>query len=321
VSKNIFQIVDPHVSANPGDSLFGQSALPALATPVVIDSSYIKNKPVYAQSDSSEYLINQVFPNQLQIYPTNKKKVYLTSDSTNLNLLKTSTYHSFHQAPKDFSKALSYNTSLWFLSSILICLLMFTWMKFFFNKYIIQVITALFNPSQLSRMFQDKNLVSDRLYMFLNLFFFLSGGLFLFQCIHLYFSEHVHVDDITLYLICIVALLSLFSIRYVLNSVLGFFINKKQLMKEYLHTVFMLYKFYGIILFPIVILIAYVQANAQTELMMFSFALLLITYLLRLFFGLHLLYKKGFLLFYTILYLCTIEILPLLLLYKLLIMQ
>jgi hypothetical protein len=313
-------------AGNPANSTFSKDSLSGKVTmhtdslqskpKPVLDSTIIKHKPIYAYPDSNVFG-KLVYPQSLYHFPFNKKeKIYISNTQTEANLLCTSTYNQYKALEINDKKELPYNSSLWFLSTIIICLLVLTWIKFFFNKYITQVFTAFFSSNQLSRMFQDKNLLTDRLYTFMNLFFFFTGGLYLFQSIHLSYPELVIKNDIVLYMICILLLVSIFVIRYLLNYLLGFFINRKQVMKEYLHIEFMLYKLYGIVLFPFVILMAFVQHNIQKELMFFSLIIIIVFYIIKLFRGLMLLHKKGFLIFYTFLYLCTIEILPMLLIYK-----
>jgi hypothetical protein len=73
----------------------------------------------------------------------------------------------------------------------------------------------------------------------------------------------------------------------------------------------------GIILFPVVALIAYFPAENPMVAVFLGILTTLVFYVMLLKRGISILLKKQFPIFYLFLYLCTLEILPLLLIYKL----
>ena len=76
------------------------------------------------------------------------------------------------------------------------------------------------------------------------------------------------------------------------------------------------YKNLGIYLIPIVIGIAYIHEKLKIYVVYAGIVLFVLAYFLKFYKGIQIIIKKDVLIFYLILYLCTLEILPVLIIYK-----
>ena len=100
---------------------------------------------------------------------------------------------------------------------------------------------------------------------------------------------------------------------------LGYIFKGDSESKEYLFTIFLYNKNLGLFLFPVIIALPFVQSFAVEWLLFIGGFVVFFFYILRLLRGLKILFRKHVSIFYMILYLCALEIFPLLMIYKLLV--
>jgi hypothetical protein len=244
------------------------------------------------------------------------KPVFFKTATSENNSLPATHYSTYIKQADYFKKSESFTSTPWFLIAVFMCLLLFAWLQYFFKKHIGKMFIAIFDNNQAQRLFADKNVLIERVFTFLNLIFILTSGLFIFQLIKFYGISVGTLNDLQLFIASSISMLAIFTLRFILNWIVGQLFNWKNEMKEYNYNVFLSYKVLGLVLLPIVICMAYVPEFQKNILIYIAFALIGILYIIRYTRGMYLLGKKGFLLFYLILYFCTIEILPLLLLYR-----
>ncbi len=100
---------------------------------------------------------------------------------------------------------------------------------------------------------------------------------------------------------------------------LGYIFKGSNESKEYIFTTFLYNKNLGLFLFPVIIALPFVQPFAVEWLMYIGVSMISFFYILRIARGLKILFRKHVSIFYMILYLCALEIFPLLMIYKLLV--
>jgi hypothetical protein len=241
------------------------------------------------------------------------KPVYFADKTMTANTLKAQNYQQFTEKPITFRHVEPFTSTFWFLATVFTCLILYTWLQYFFKKNIFQMMHAAFNGSVAARIFRDKNLLIERVFIFLNIFYTLTAGLFLFQILKHYGITILDFNDVRLFMLSLGVIFGLFVIRSFFTRSIGFLFNRSAEMKEYNYLVFLIYKILGLFLFPIVIFMAYVPDIHKDILIAIALAVIAFFSIVRFFRGIILLKEKGFLLFYIILYFCTIEILPILL--------
>jgi hypothetical protein len=96
-------------------------------------------------------------------------------------------------------------------------------------------------------------------------------------------------------------------------KIFSFIIDKQETISEYIFTIFLVNQFFGILLLPVVIFIAYGPPSFTQGIIYFGIVLVFTAFLVRVGKGISSVLLNGeATLFYLILYLCTLEILPLL---------
>ncbi len=205
----------------------------------------------------------------------------------------------------------------WLLGVIIISLVIFITAKLFYNKYIKKVRKSAYNFNIAERSFQETNIIAKRAWFFLNMIFILNMGLFAYELCKFF---DVNLRDIwhpvywmLLFSLCIFII---YFTKYIACQITGFLFKRKKLFSDYLFNVFLYNKNTGIFLFPVVIAIPYVPENIKRFLVIIGLFIIAWFLFWRLIRSLQLVINKKVSFFYLILYLCILEILPLLVLYR-----
>jgi hypothetical protein len=209
------------------------------------------------------------------------------------------------------TNALHYDMSPdWLMGIIIVCLIILAWLKLFFHKFINQTVASLWNFQLSKKESRDQNVFSRRVAFILNLNFIIIGGLFIYLVFSHFRINPFQLKPFFLYLFSTGFVTILLLIRQILLLLTGFIFNQQETFREYLHQILLIYKNIGIIFIPLIICIAYIHDDLRIYLIIIGIALFILAYLFRFIKGIQIIIKKDVLLFYLILYLCTLEILP-----------
>jgi hypothetical protein len=123
-----------------------------------------------------------------------------------------------------------------------------------------------------------------------------------------------------IYLICLGILIGYFTTKRILYSLIGILTESKHEVQEYLFSITVYNRVLGLFLLPVSATIAFIPLPQVESLLFAGLIIIAIFYLLSLLRGGKIFLKKQFSISYLILYLCTLEFLPLLLVYNILLM-
>lgn len=209
-------------------------------------------------------------------------------------------------------------SSDWFLIVLLLSLLLLAWVKNFFGKSLLQVVQSGINIQISQRLFNDRNLLLQRVTFFLIIIFILIISLFIYLMMAILGNSSLFTYGFKNY-ISIIGLVSAFlAFKVSTASIVGHVFKKQKLFSEYLHNVFLSYENTGLFLLPIVILIGYVTPSWHLPLVYIGILIIGLIFILR-YVRLYILVKQRNVYFlYLILYFCTFELLPIILVGKLL---
>jgi hypothetical protein len=166
------------------------------------------------------------------------------------------------------------------------------------------------------RFHNDRSPQVFRFSFFANFIFYINIGLYGYLIF-----EYYQIDLLSFYpLLDILIISTSFFIFYILKysvlKIFGYLISRKETINEYVLNIFLFNKIIGIGLYPFIVIVPYINLSFNKILIPVSLVLLVVTSVFKIFKGISILFKKEFSIFYMILYLCTFEILPLLILYK-----
>jgi hypothetical protein len=185
-----------------------------------------------------------------------------------------------------------------------------------FSKYISSLFQSLINYPTAFRMFREKNYTFLHGAFRLEALFYIAFSIFIFQVIVLV-SNNNALYSLSFYGTTLGVVIFYFLAKKLAYFVIGSIFTSANDTREFLFNMDNFNRGAGIVLFPIVALIAYYPSENPMIAVFLGVLTTLVFYVMLLKRGISILLKKQFPIFYLFLYLCTLEILPLLLIYKL----
>ena len=204
----------------------------------------------------------------------------------------------------------------WYFIYLFILLGIYAWINIYYGNVITQIFQSSTNFRAANRMFKNTGQLQNQLDLILYLYYFLSMGFLLYfleQKVQI-FPYDLRGGLLLLFNIAILA--GIFFGRVVIHTVAGLLFRSKKIVREYLYNMFVFSKLMGLAVLPLTFLLVYTRGVLHQALFWISILLILGILILRLIRGLQFSYKKEVLIFYMFLYLCALEIAPLVLLYR-----
>jgi hypothetical protein len=187
-----------------------------------------------------------------------------------------------------------------------------------FAKYFYDLFRVFFKTTLKQRQTQEQLLQSSLASVFMNSFFVLSAGLyvnFLLQYFQLVISENFWLQ----YVYCIGALAAIYLVKFIGLKITGWLFNVSNTTDSYIFIVFIINKMLGIFLLPFLLLLAFANDPVYSYAMFISWIGLGLLLIYRFILSYSAVRKEVKLnSFHFILYILGFEVIPLLLIYKLL---
>ena len=210
----------------------------------------------------------------------------------------------------------SYPTSDWLTIIMFLAFVLLASVRASYTKYIGTLFHSLINYTTSFRMFREKNYSFIHGAIRLEVLFYIIISIFVFQIIILS-SSGFALFTLKVYGQTLGALVVYYLVKKLAYQAFGSIFIGASETKEFLFNMDNFNRGTGIVLFPIVALIAYYPAENPLIAVVSGVFTVVVFYAMLLKRGISILLKKQFPIFYLFLYLCTLEILPLLLIYKL----
>jgi hypothetical protein len=207
----------------------------------------------------------------------------------------------------------------WFLGIFLFIAILFIWIRIFYGKFFGMLGNALLSFQIAAKLFREKSALLRRVSMVLDFIYLLVLSVFLFELAQHYGLLNPGIKRFNQFIMIFNIIIIYAMFRLVVMNFTGYLFLNRNLFSEYTHNNFVINKGIGLILFPVVITAHYFPPSLNPlviSLGIFIIGAALVFKSLRAY---QIIKRKDVLLFYLILYLCTLEILPLLLGYKIII--
>jgi hypothetical protein len=202
--------------------------------------------------------------------------------------------------------------------STIALLIFFALIKNAFTRYMGDLFKTFFRTGVNQKQTKDQLLQSPLPSLLLNLFFVLSIGMFLALLLQ-YFKLGLDFNFWWLYLYCVLALISIYLIKFLSLKLLGWIFQVSESIDAYIFIVFTTNKVIGIALLPFIILLSFTYGVVNEAAMSLSIMVVSALIIYRFFLSYVSIRRQirvGF--FHFLLYLIAFEIIPLLLINKLL---
>ena len=204
----------------------------------------------------------------------------------------------------------------WLLGIFLFLVILFVWIRIFYSKFFATLASALVSFQLSVKLFEERNVLLHRVSIVLDFIYIIVFSVFIFELIEYFGFSGTTMSGIKLFLLLMNILTIYALLRIVVLRMTGSLFLARPLFAEYIHNTFVVNKGLGIALFPIVIMAQYLPYRLVPVVLVIGVLISAIAFLLKTFRAYQIIIRRDILLFYLILYLCTLEILPLLLGYK-----
>jgi hypothetical protein len=204
----------------------------------------------------------------------------------------------------------------WILALLIFCFILQAWVQFVYRKRFRQLVLAPFSKRFLNQLVRDGNLFNERLSLALGIIYFISIALMIYEVNDLLLEGQIPppLKEFSFYLVIMLSLLLFWIIKVSGIRMLGMVFKTENTTGMYLLNVLVINIITGMVLIPLLVLVIYMKS-------VFLLHITLIIIILSLLF----LFIRGFLIglsltkfsyLFLFVYLCTLEILPLIILIK-----
>jgi Domain of unknown function (DUF4271) len=301
---------------------------------------------IFAQADSTNKQTDSLRKDSLRPKPRTIRKIDSTSvtdpgilhiDSLQLkdSIRVKDSLRSVQQAADSLQKKLAEQSSPKILKDgdkknftgkeylfyyLIFLLILFGLLRRAFAKYFYDLFRVFFKTTLKQRQTQEQLLQSSLASVLMNSFFVLSGGLyvnFLLQYFQLVIADNFWLQ----YVYCTGALAAIYSLKYIGLKITGWLFNVSNATDSYIFIVFIINKMLGIFLLPFLLLLAFANDPLFSSAMIISWMGIGLLLIYRFILSYGALRKEVKLnSFHFILYILGFEVIPLLLIYKLLLL-
>lgn len=203
-----------------------------------------------------------------------------------------------------------------FFYPLLLLVMLLALLRFFYSRYFSTIFRVFFNTSLRQGQLTDQLLQSKLPSLLYNFFFVVSAGTYIYFLLRHYNSVHAK-DTWTLWLLCILATGIIYTVKYVVLKFTGWVTGYSSTTDTYVFIIFLISKIIGIVLLPFTILMAFADMDIAAVAALISLLFTGLLLLLRFFRSYGLLQNQLRInRFHFLLYLAGVEIIPLLLIYK-----
>jgi hypothetical protein len=150
----------------------------------------------------------------------------------------------------------------------------------------------------------------------LNLSSFISLSIFCYLALRQYDIEIPRVNHFATWLICFTSVISVVTLRHIVCNITGSISDEQEIFREYLTGIYQVYRFGGILLLLLSILILYTSIIPVRVYFFTGITIVATLYILRIIRLFLIFIIRHVSILYLILYLCALEILPVVILVK-----
>jgi hypothetical protein len=207
----------------------------------------------------------------------------------------------------------------WFLGIFLVIALLFIWIRLFYGKYFATLASAVSSFQMSAKLFRERNVLVRRVSIVLDFIYFVMLSVLIYESVTHFKWVDSALGQFNLYLLLLNIIIIYSLSRIALLRITGHLFLQRNLFSEYIHNTLVINKGTGIILFPLVITAHYFPFPLISLVLVLGLGILILGVIWKSIRAYQIIRRKNVVLFYLILYLCTLEFLPLLIGYKVII--
>lgn len=218
-----------------------------------------------------------------------------------------------NQFIQEIHHELKFKQSLFYI--IFSLFLFFGILKVAFNNYTTNLLRVFFNTTLRQSQLTEQLLLAKMPSLLYNLFFLLVASTYIFVLFALKINPTFFDWKLLTYILTAVCMV--YSIKFIILELSGWLTGYKQEVENYVFIVFLINKILAILLLPILLLVSFSNQELGNLAVKFSYVLIFLLYFLRYFRTFSLLNRRlSISKFHFLIYAIGIEIIPILLIYK-----
>lgn len=206
----------------------------------------------------------------------------------------------------------------WFSIALLLLLFWFTYTRVVYYKTVGQLFSAFFNINATNQIVRDENILVQRASVMMSLIFYCALALFVFLALEWYSVNIPWLGTgLFRFLFILLGTAMAYSLKTILLKLLGNVFDIEKPAASYIFNFTLINNATGVVLLPLVMITAYLNTSWVAPFFYLSIAVLIISFIYRQIRAFRIwVTMPGVPFFYFILYICTLEISPLLILFK-----
>ncbi|MEO8147084.1 MAG: DUF4271 domain-containing protein [Bacteroidia bacterium] len=283
----------------------------SLAIPLIIDS--VNNDSALVSSDYNSFA---ALTDSLQ----NKTDTTITAFPFTPPPVIVDTLFQSHslQFNRFYPQTIDKKTHDWFTVILIFIVIAVTSLKVFYSRILFQIFKAFVNNNAANQIVRDENILVQRASVLLSVICYAVLALFAF-----YVSEHYHYENDLIgsgfarFLFISLFIAFAYSLKMISLKIFGFIFNCEKPVAAYIFNLFLINNVLGMALLPLLIILAYFDFPYSNYLLMSAIAIVALFYLYRLIKGVVIWTGiTHYNMLYLFLYICALEIAPLLIIIK-----
>ncbi len=218
-----------------------------------------------------------------------------------------------------YSKDLqTHNYPDWYFIIIIVLLSAIASSRIVYGKILNSIWVSAYSYQFATKTYKERGIVQKRVGLGLDLLYLVNASLFVYLLNQHFYFLKVEFQAYQFVLFSFAILSVLVLIRVLVMRLTAYIFERSELFLGFLYHYFIYSKVLGMVLIPFLIAIPYTSGNLQEVIVYTGISMILVVQLIRLIRASVYVLKNVIFLFYLILYLCVLEILPVLVVIKLL---
>ena len=209
-----------------------------------------------------------------------------------------------------------YGSTEWHFYFLVSMLIVYAVARAFLGQLLNRTYTAAVRYNTAVSMYKDNSQLQRQLDSVLYAFYFVSMGFFIMLLAQYFELFPYGLRNVELFFFFTALLIAMFFLRIIIVNMVGSVFYSLKLFRAYLYHSFIYNKLMGILALPMSIAIVYSTGILNDIVVWTAFGIMSVMILMRFYRGIIFSLKNHVLNFYLFLYLCALELVPMLLLYK-----
>ncbi len=204
----------------------------------------------------------------------------------------------------------------WILGLLLLCFVLLAWVQVFYRRRLRQILMAPYSKRFLSQLVRDGDLFSERIALVMGFIYLITTSLFLYQLYELVLVKDAErvLEGFPLFAMISIFVLGFWILKIGLIRILSFIFRTRHTTREYILNILIFNILTGFFLLSLLIFAVYLKSVIFLWICMIIFTLFFLFRFVRGFLIGILITKFSYLFLFV--YLCSLEILPLIILMK-----